>query len=138
MGVPKFFRWIRFVHGSHCYFQVKQCSNPMYLASATRPVVWSLLVRRCLNSVHFTAVARTVEILTMLLIIDNLYLDLNGVIHQCSHPSDGSLSVTLSDDKLLTLIFNYIETLFQLIKPKQTFFVAVDGTAISWVPANNA
>ncbi|XP_028906650.1 5'-3' exoribonuclease 1 isoform X2 [Ornithorhynchus anatinus] len=60
---------------------------------------------------------------------DNLYLDMNGIIHQCSHPNDDDVHFRISDDKIFSDIFHYLEVLFRIIKPKKVFFMAVDGVA---------
>jgi 5'-3' exoribonuclease 1 len=53
---------------------------------------------------------------------------MNGIIHNCTHPNDGSLSF-LSEEQMFLAIFAYIEHLFSKIKPKKLFFLAVDGVA---------
>ncbi|KAM6224640.1 5'-3' exoribonuclease 1 isoform 2-T2 [Rhynchocyon petersi] len=60
---------------------------------------------------------------------DNLYLDMNGIIHQCSHPNDDDVHFRISDDKIFSDIFHYLEVLFRIIKPRKVFFMAVDGVA---------
>nr|XP_033814322.1 5'-3' exoribonuclease 1 isoform X3 [Geotrypetes seraphini] len=60
---------------------------------------------------------------------DNLYLDMNGIIHQCSHPNDDDVHFRISDDKIFADIFHYLEVLFRIIKPRKVFFMAVDGVA---------
>ncbi|XP_006869917.1 PREDICTED: 5'-3' exoribonuclease 1 isoform X2 [Chrysochloris asiatica] len=60
---------------------------------------------------------------------DNLYLDMNGIIHQCSHPNDDDVHFRISDDKIFNDIFHYLEVLFRIIKPRKVFFMAVDGVA---------
>lgn len=60
---------------------------------------------------------------------DNLYLDMNGIIHQCSHPNDDDVHFRISDDKIFTDVFHYLEVLFRIIKPRKVFFMAVDGVA---------
>uniref|UniRef100_A0A4W3HBT8 5'-3' exoribonuclease 1 n=1 Tax=Callorhinchus milii TaxID=7868 RepID=A0A4W3HBT8_CALMI len=60
---------------------------------------------------------------------DNLYLDMNGIIHQCSHPNDEDVHFRISEEKIFADIFHYVEVLFRIIKPKKTFFMAVDGVA---------
>ncbi|KAF5282795.1 hypothetical protein FQR65_LT02792 [Abscondita terminalis] len=60
---------------------------------------------------------------------DNLYLDMNGIIHMCSHPDDGDPHFRISEEKIVTDIFHYIEVLFRMIKPRKLFFMAVDGVA---------
>ncbi|XP_063677642.1 5'-3' exoribonuclease 1-like isoform X2 [Bolinopsis microptera] len=60
---------------------------------------------------------------------DNIYLDMNGIIHPCSHPNDEDAHFRISEQEIFQNIFNYIECLFRLIKPKKLFFMAVDGVA---------
>uniref|UniRef100_A0A8C5UD91 Uncharacterized protein n=1 Tax=Malurus cyaneus samueli TaxID=2593467 RepID=A0A8C5UD91_9PASS len=60
---------------------------------------------------------------------DNLYLDMNGIIHQCSHPNDDDVHFRISEDKIFANIFHCLEVLFRLIKPRKVFFMAVDGVA---------
>lgn len=62
---------------------------------------------------------------------DNLYLDFNGIIHNCSHPpsSDGDAHFRLSEEAIFTSIFAYVDHVFSKIKPKKVFFLAVDGVA---------
>uniref|UniRef100_A0A182LSR4 5'-3' exoribonuclease 1 n=1 Tax=Anopheles culicifacies TaxID=139723 RepID=A0A182LSR4_9DIPT len=60
---------------------------------------------------------------------DNLYLDMNGIIHNCSHPNDADINFRIHEDGIFEAIFNYVEFLFKLIRPQQLFFIAVDGVA---------
>ncbi|KAI0052257.1 putative 5-3 exonuclease [Auriscalpium vulgare] len=60
---------------------------------------------------------------------DNLYLDFNGIIHNCSHPNDNDAHFRLSEEQIFTAIFAYVDHLFGKIKPKKLFFMAVDGVA---------
>lgn len=61
---------------------------------------------------------------------DNLYLDMNGIIHNCTH-NDSGVAVTkhVTEDEMFIKIFNYIEHLFGKIKPQKLFFMAIDGVA---------
>ncbi|KAK4541065.1 hypothetical protein LTR36_008290 [Oleoguttula mirabilis] len=61
---------------------------------------------------------------------DNLYLDMNGIIHNCTH-ADSGVAVTkhVTEDEMFIKIFNYIEHLFGKIKPQKLFFMAIDGVA---------
>lgn len=59
---------------------------------------------------------------------DNLYLDMNGIIHVCSHPDDNPLQ-TIPEETIFKDIFYYIELMFRLIQPKKLFMMAVDGVA---------
>uniref|UniRef100_A0A4W4G9K4 5'-3' exoribonuclease 1 n=1 Tax=Electrophorus electricus TaxID=8005 RepID=A0A4W4G9K4_ELEEL len=60
---------------------------------------------------------------------DNLYLDMNGIIHQCSHPNDEDVHFRISEEKIFADIFHYVEVLFRIVKPRKVFFMAVDGVA---------
>ncbi|KAK0563399.1 exonuclease II Exo2 [Tilletia horrida] len=60
---------------------------------------------------------------------DALYLDMNGIIHNCSHPDDSNASFRISEEDIFLAIFAYIEHLFGKIKPKKLFYLAVDGVA---------
>ncbi|KAF9427385.1 5'-3' exoribonuclease 1 [Podila epigama] len=60
---------------------------------------------------------------------DNLYLDMNGIIHNCSLPNDTDAHFRLSEDKIFLAIFNYIDHLFLKIRPQKVFFMAMDGVA---------
>lgn len=60
---------------------------------------------------------------------DNLYLDMNGIIHNCSHPNDGDAHFRISEADMFLAIFSYIEHIFAKIKPQKLFFLAIDGVA---------
>eukprot|EP00466_Bigelowiella_natans_P003130 jgi/Bigna1/36214/e_gw1.13.146.1 len=62
---------------------------------------------------------------------DNLYLDMNGIIHICSHPRDGvdATKEQLTEEEMYAGIFEYIDRIFHLISPKKLLFMAVDGVA---------
>ncbi|KRX84251.1 5'-3' exoribonuclease 1, partial [Trichinella sp. T6] len=60
---------------------------------------------------------------------DNFYLDFNGIIHSCSHPSFADATFRCTEVDIFTNIFSYIEGIFQLIKPRKLLFIAVDGVA---------
>ncbi|XP_043280589.1 5'-3' exoribonuclease 1 [Venturia canescens] len=60
---------------------------------------------------------------------DNLYLDMNGIIHTCSHPNDMDAHFRITEENIFKNIFQYIEILFNTIKPQKLFFMAVDGVA---------
>ncbi|XP_078043775.1 5'-3' exoribonuclease pacman isoform X2 [Augochlora pura] len=60
---------------------------------------------------------------------DNLYLDVNGIIHGCSHPNDSDISFHISEETIFKNIFHYIEVLFSMIQPQKLFFISIDGVA---------
>jgi 5'-3' exoribonuclease 1 len=61
--------------------------------------------------------------------VDYLYLDMNGIIHTCSHNnttiSSESLSIEIIIQKILIEINNFVE----LIQPKELLYIAIDGVA---------
>ena len=40
---------------------------------------------------------------------DNLYLDMNGIIHVCSHPDDFNPHFRISEDKIFEDICHYVD-----------------------------
>lgn len=59
---------------------------------------------------------------------DNLYLDMNSILHTCTHSDNDTLS-RMTEDQMYAAIFNYIDHLFDIIKPKEVFYMAIDGVA---------
>jgi 5'-3' exoribonuclease 1 len=62
--------------------------------------------------------------------IDNLYLDMNGIVHRCTHPSDDKRDMKAAQyDEMVQNIFQYLDIIFNLIKPQRLLFMAIDGVA---------
>eukprot|EP00288_Rhodomonas_lens_P006689 CAMPEP_0177725258 /NCGR_PEP_ID=MMETSP0484_2-20121128/19154_1 /TAXON_ID=354590 /ORGANISM="Rhodomonas lens, Strain RHODO" /LENGTH=1134 /DNA_ID=CAMNT_0019237757 /DNA_START=456 /DNA_END=3857 /DNA_ORIENTATION=+ len=59
---------------------------------------------------------------------DNLYLDMNGIIHPCTHGDDGA-QFKLTEDQMFINIGKFIDELMKVVKPQQLLFLAVDGCA---------
>jgi 5'-3' exoribonuclease 1 len=55
------------------------------------------------------------EILFQIPEFDNLYLDMNGIIHMCSHPNDFDPHFRITEEKIFTDIFHYIEVSSEVI-----------------------
>lgn len=62
---------------------------------------------------------------TVVPIIDNFYLDMNGIIHNCTHGNRED--VKLTEDEMIVRIFNYLDKLFHIVKPQKLIFMAIDG-----------
>lgn len=61
---------------------------------------------------------------------DNFYLDMNGIIHACTHPNDNNLSTTLTMKDMVLGMFRYIDRMVtEIVKPKKVLFMAIDGVA---------
>lgn len=54
---------------------------------------------------------------------------MNGIIHNCTHKDSDDAMFRMTEEQMFIAIFNYIEHLFGKIKPKQLFFMAIDGVA---------
>jgi len=61
---------------------------------------------------------------------DCLYLDMNGIIHNCTHPKDDMKSLTAkTEEEMIVLVFKYIDNLVNIVKPKKLLYMAIDGVA---------
>ena len=61
--------------------------------------------------------------------VDNFYLDMNGIIHTCTH-GDGIKPGEMLDEELATQrIFEYTERLIRIAKPRKVCYLAIDGVA---------
>ena len=107
MGVPKFYRWISERDQSVSLYKLPHGLNFPCRYPCLSEVVKDYQIPE----------------------FDNLYLDMNGIIHNCSHPNDDDPHFRITEEKIIADIFHYIEVLFRMIQPRKVFFMAIDGVA---------
>lgn len=107
MGVPAFFRWLSF-----------RCPR----------IVIDALERLCLDvNPPDLQRAREESIQNGEPLFDNLYLDMNGIIHPCCHPEDGNMPQT--EAEMFNNVFAYIDKLMKIVRPRKLVYMAIDGVA---------
>ncbi|XP_077868465.1 5'-3' exoribonuclease 2 homolog [Saccoglossus kowalevskii] len=56
---------------------------------------------------------------------DNLYLDMNDIIHICCHSENGPLPI--SEEEKFEGMSKFIDTLMGIVRPKKMLFIAMEG-----------
>lgn len=60
---------------------------------------------------------------------DNLYLDMNGIVHGATHGDELDPSKGFDMDASMARMFRYIDNLIRLAKPRKLVYMALDGVA---------
>ncbi|OLY81139.1 5'-3' exoribonuclease 2 [Smittium mucronatum] len=58
---------------------------------------------------------------------DNLYLDMNGIVHPCCHPE--GKPPPKNEEEMMVEIFKCLDRVFCLIRPRKVVYMALDGVA---------
>ncbi|PBP17918.1 5'-_3' exoribonculease Dhp1 [Diplocarpon rosae] len=58
---------------------------------------------------------------------DNLYLDMNGIVHPCSHPEDRP--APKDEEEMMLAIFKYTDRVVNMVRPRKLLLIAIDGVA---------
>ncbi|KAK2810103.1 5'-3' exoribonuclease 2 [Emmonsiellopsis sp. PD_5] len=59
--------------------------------------------------------------------MDNLYLDMNGIVHPCTHPE--GKPPPENEAEMMVEIFKYTERVVNMCRPRKLLMIAVDGVA---------
>eukprot|EP00571_Detonula_confervacea_P009317 CAMPEP_0172323246 /NCGR_PEP_ID=MMETSP1058-20130122/48231_1 /TAXON_ID=83371 /ORGANISM="Detonula confervacea, Strain CCMP 353" /LENGTH=1161 /DNA_ID=CAMNT_0013039201 /DNA_START=79 /DNA_END=3564 /DNA_ORIENTATION=+ len=109
MGVPAFYRWL-----SEKYPKIVQdvLEERVELAGGTGSI-----------RVPFDATKPNPTGLE----VDNLYIDMNGIIHPCSHPEVGPQPK--NEQEMYENVCLYVDRLVRAVRPRKLLHLAIDGVA---------
>lgn len=54
---------------------------------------------------------------------DNLYLDYNGIVHNCSHPEDRPPPA--DEEEMMLAMFEYTERVVNMVRPRKLLLIAI-------------
>ncbi|XP_058200001.1 5'-3' exoribonuclease 3-like isoform X1 [Rhododendron vialii] len=109
MGVPSFYRWLVKKYPNTVANAIEEEGDE---AGGGSSVVDSRSSRPNPNGFEF----------------DNLYLDMNAIIHPCFHPVDHPTPPTTFQE-VFDNIRDYIDHLFCIVRPRKLLYMAIDGVA---------
>jgi 5'-3' exoribonuclease 2 len=112
MGVPAFFRWLTLRY-------------PKIVLDAYDETPGEEAIQPDTNEINLQGIAGSNEYANPH--VDNLYFDMNGIIHPCTHPTNGKQPST--ETEMFNNVFEYVDRLIRIVRPKQLMYFAIDGVA---------
>jgi 5'-3' exoribonuclease 2 len=58
---------------------------------------------------------------------DNLYLDMNGIVHPCSHPEDRP--PPKDEEEMMLEVFRYTDRVVAMVRPRKLLMIAVGASS---------
>ena len=95
MGVPAFYKWLTLRY-------------PNIVIDAKEPLDVGLDIDKIMKNNYIDSSMPD---------IDNLYLDMNGIIHPCSHPVDRESPKSIQE--MYNSVFDYVDKVVRIIRQKQ-------------------
>ena len=105
MGVPAFYKWLTLRY-------------PNIVIDAKEPLDVGLDIDKIMKNNYIDSSMPD---------IDNLYLDMNGIIHPCSHPVDRESPKSIQE--MYNSVFDYVDKVVRIIRPRKLIYMAIDGVA---------
>lgn len=59
---------------------------------------------------------------------DNLYLDMNGIVHPCSHPEDRP--PPKDEEEMMVEVFKYTDRVVNMVRPRKLLMIAVGKSTL--------
>ena len=79
-------------------------------------------------SERYPLINQAIDESTLIPEVDNLYLDMNGIIHGATHGNEG-VSRKVTEKEVMLSMISYIDGMVKLTKPRQLLYLAIDGVA---------
>lgn len=133
MGVPAFFAWL-----SKRYPKIVKKAREervRILCTASRPVTPFLpdstpLTTRCTQPRVINGHQIPIDVSSSNpngIEFDNLYVDMNNIVHPCCHPEGQAQPPT--EGHMMLDIFKYMDRLMSTVRPRRLVYLAIDGVA---------